>query len=215
MKTFYLSLSGAAVAMMLLSAGTTMAASPRHPNTGIAHPTYGSQQAKRQARPVYNEPVQSRRSFSYQPRVDVGFKAGGHVKIVGDGVKLMRGHDTLATLNNGQEVSILKVQGNWLGTSIEIGGETKAGWVAARNVVGITDSHEPPPKPARVGNEPQTQATTPCHQTTYRSTNRYTGSVNSYWKDPYGLRAYDPTIPLVRAGEWDPNIHVWDPWASR
>ena len=91
--------------------------------------------------------MQFQRSFSYQPTVEVGFKAGERAKIAGDGVKLMRGHDVIATLNKGEEITVLKVQGGWLGTSIESHGETRSGWVAASNVVGVTALRAPVPQP--------------------------------------------------------------------
>jgi hypothetical protein len=155
MRIRYLRTAGAAIGLtLLLTAQSSMAASPGYPNIGIAHPTYASQQAKRQAASsyraasrIYSQPVQSRRSFSYQPVVVDAFKAGEQVKIAGDGVKLMRGHDTIATLNQGQEITVLKVQGRWLGTSIEIGGETKSGWVAVGSVIGVCGSPAPVPKP--------------------------------------------------------------------
>lgn len=167
MRIRYLSLAGAAIGFaMLLTAEPSVAASRGYPNTGIAHPTYASQQAKRQAASsyrrttrVYSEPVLSRRSFSYQPIVADAFKPGERVKIARDGVKLMRGHETIATLSKGQEITVLKVQGRWLGASTETGGETKAGWVASDNVAGVGDSPAST-KPDKDGNQ---QTTAPCH----------------------------------------------------
>ena len=155
MRICYLSRAGAAVGLaLLLTAELSMAASPGYPNIGISHPTYASHQVQRQAPSsyraasrIYSEPMQSRRSFSYQPTVVDAFKAGEHVKIAADGVKLMRGHDVIATLNKGQVISVLKVSDRWLGTSIETGGETKSGWVAAGNVVGVADPPAAGPKP--------------------------------------------------------------------
>lgn len=147
MKIRYLSLVSTAIGFaLLLTAESSVAASGGYPNTGIAHPTYASQQARRRAASSYRTgtridriPVESRRSFSYQPVVVHAFKAGEQVKIASDGVKLMRGRDTIATLQKGQQINILEVEGQWLGTSIETGGETKAGWVANKNVIGIAD----------------------------------------------------------------------------
>jgi hypothetical protein len=79
--------------------------------------------------------------------MEVAFTAGERAKIAVEGVKLMRGHKTIVTLDRGQEIIILQVQDRWLGTSIEIRGETKLGWVAAGNVVAVADSPAPVSKP--------------------------------------------------------------------
>lgn len=159
--------------------------------------------------------------YSYLLVSHVSFGAGDHVTIAHAGTKLMRGHDVLATLNEGQEVSVLEVQGQWIGTSVEIDGQVKSGWVATRNVVSI----EKAPAPASETGDSATSkgSTTPCQQTTYRpivasdgsACSEQVGSLNSSWRDPFGLREYNPTITLVPAHEWDPNIHEWKPWQLR
>ncbi len=162
--------------------------------------------------------VESRRSSSYQPVSNVSFKAGDQVTIARAGAKLMRGHDVLATLRKGQEVTVLKAQGQWIGASVEIDGKAKTGWLATRNVVGNEKTSAPAPKFVDDRAESQESTTTPCRREVYRpitANSESAGGLNSYWRDPFGLREYDPTIPLVLAHEWDPNIHEWKPWQIR
>jgi hypothetical protein len=153
MKALVISLTGAIVVVGLGVHTPALAGPPRSPYGGIMHPTYSSMRQRQEQRGspyryriFANQPaVESRRSFSYQPVPEVSFKAGQRVAVAGDGVKLMRGRDAIATLDKGQEVTILKVQGQWLGTSVTVDGQTKSGWVAVRNVHRLNETQSPKP----------------------------------------------------------------------
>ncbi|MBN2024584.1 MAG: hypothetical protein JW809_17525 [Pirellulales bacterium] len=35
-----------------------------------------------------------------------------------------------------------------------------------------------------------------------------------YHRDPFGLRQFDRTVPLLPTYEFEPNIHDWRPWLA-
>lgn len=223
MKTLLTVLSGAIAVVGLGVSAPAMAAPPQSPYGGIMHRTYSSlrQEQQQGARYRYQgfvnqAPVESRRSFSYQPAPEVPFKAGERVSVASDGAKLMRSRDVIATLHKGLEVTILKVQGQWLGTSVAVDGHTKSGWVAARDVTPVKDSPAPAPQPENTPATEPKQPMPPCQPTAYAPTAagqaapvvRQADRRGAYWRDPYGLREYDPLVPLVPSHEIDPNFLI-------
>lgn len=88
----------------------------------------------------------SYRGYDYQPRVDSrqgqantalsdqSFKAGDRVVVATDSAPLMIGTRSLGAVPKGTEFAVLKVQGPWVGASVQIDGQTKSGWVPARTV---------------------------------------------------------------------------------
>ena len=48
--------------------------------------------------------------------------------------RLMLGQQTVATVARGQELPVLKVEGNWIGTKVEVAGKSVAGWIWLRQV---------------------------------------------------------------------------------
>jgi hypothetical protein len=223
MKTLLNLLAGTVAVVGFGLAAPAMGGPPQSPYGGIMHRTYSSlrqeqEQASRYRYQVFaNQPAaESRRSFSYQPTPEVPFKAGDRVTVTSDGANLMRSRDVIAPLRKGQELTILKVQGQWLGTSVTIDGRTKSGWIAARDVSGVKASPAPAPKSSDNSADAPQQPTPPCRPTAYAPT--ATGQTcqadnrGAYLRDPYGLRAYDPSVPLVASHEIDPNFsHEIDP----
>jgi len=151
MYASFAKLGAVAITVAVLAVSeASLAGPPRSPYSGVWKPTYaGSRERQHQASDYRarsfrcEAPVQSRRSFSYQPAAGVSFKAGDRVTIASAGVKLRQGRDVIATLPKGQEIRILKVQGQWLGTSIEVDGLKKSGWVLASNTAPIEQSPRP------------------------------------------------------------------------
>jgi hypothetical protein len=198
---------------LLVAIETACAGPPRSPYGGISKPTYAGSQERRRQRQAsdyrtrslrYGAPMQSRCGFSYQPVPDVSIKAGDRVTIASAGVKLMRGRDEIATLSKGQEVKVQKVQGRWLGTSIEVDEVEKSGWVLSSDVVPVAqtpmpnieavgaDSGEQPPEASCRGFSYQatprlyTARSCPSQRTTGRS-HSYRGTT-TLGSDDYGSR---------------------------
>ncbi|HVA46878.1 MAG TPA: hypothetical protein VNH11_10975 [Pirellulales bacterium] len=51
-----------------------------------------------------------------------------------EGTPLMRGWHTLAALSQGQRLKVLKMEGNWVGTSATVNGRRISGWAWNRQV---------------------------------------------------------------------------------
>jgi hypothetical protein len=148
MHTFFTKLGAVAIIVAVLGVNeAALAEHTRSPYSGIWKPTYaGSQERQHRTSGHHSRdfrlevPVKSRRGFSCQPAFNVSFTVKDRVTIADSSVKLMRGSDVIATLPKGQEVRILKVQGPWLGTSIEVDGVKKSGWVLASNAAPTAQS---------------------------------------------------------------------------
>lgn len=61
------------------------------------------------------------------------FRAGDQFVVAQQGTPLKRGTNVLARLSQGQELTVIKTQGDWLGASTVVNGETVAGWVHQRH----------------------------------------------------------------------------------
>ncbi len=81
--------------------------------------------------------VQNRSRTAHQQVLHDGCSSEDLVRIDVDGTKLMRGHKVLATLREGQELKVLKVQGPWLGTSVVVDGQKLSGWVPLRQITPV------------------------------------------------------------------------------
>lgn len=68
------------------------------------------------------------------------FRAGDEVLVSNRGASLMLGKNTLATLPQGQRLRVVRTQGEWLGTSAVVNGQTLAGWVYRGRVAPTTQA---------------------------------------------------------------------------
>ncbi len=59
------------------------------------------------------------------------FKPNDEFIVASRSTPLMRGHSTLATLNQGQRLRVLQVEGPWVGTAVTQNGSKVGGWVWA------------------------------------------------------------------------------------
>ncbi len=72
--------------------------------------------------------VESRRAFSFEPAPT--FKAGDMAVVAKAMSQLKVGNRLLANVPQGTRFTVLAVQGNWIGASIEQNGRQVSGWVA-------------------------------------------------------------------------------------
>lgn len=75
--------------------------------------------------------AESYRSFAYEP---LGIRAGDTVAVRGEGIKMMKGSEVIATLPQGVEFKVTRVINGWLGAVVEIDGEPFNGWIWHGNV---------------------------------------------------------------------------------
>ena len=57
------------------------------------------------------------------------FRAGETFIVAQQGTALMRGNEKLTTLSQGQRLSVLATEGDWIGTSVVVNGRTVGGWI--------------------------------------------------------------------------------------
>jgi hypothetical protein len=62
------------------------------------------------------------------------FRQGDQFVVAQSGTPLMRGTQTLATLSQGQRFNVLRTEGEWVGTSAMVSGNTVSGWVHQRQI---------------------------------------------------------------------------------
>jgi hypothetical protein len=62
------------------------------------------------------------------------FRSGDQMVVAQQGAPLKRGSETLATLSQGQKLKVLETDGDWVGTSAVVNGQTVSGWVYRRQV---------------------------------------------------------------------------------
>lgn len=62
------------------------------------------------------------------------FNPGDEFIVARQGAPLMRGSNTLATLPQGERFKVLRTEGDWVGTSAALNGETIYGWVHKQQV---------------------------------------------------------------------------------
>ena len=63
------------------------------------------------------------------------FHQGDQVVVKQSGTPLKRGTQTLATLSQGQRMNVLRTEGEWVGTTAVVNGETVGGWIQDRKSV--------------------------------------------------------------------------------
>jgi len=168
--------------------------------------------------------VQSRSTASQQSDPEVSFLVGDRVKIVKDKASLMRGSEVLATLTQGEDIIVVEVQEQWIGTSVKVDGQDKLGWILASKVVGVTDEVAPTRKPTKAVSESQQKSVIELQQTSYYrvakpqgrdcSPRYFGGSSSSHEGDVFGLREFNPYNIVAPRYETDPNIHDWRPWLA-
>lgn len=79
--------------------------------------------------------VAARQAFSYEPAAPAAFKVGDTI-VAPAAVPLKVGDKVVATVPQGQRITVSNVEGPWVGTSIEQNGQTIGGWVLARELAG-------------------------------------------------------------------------------
>lgn len=87
------------------------------------------------------------------------FRTGDQFVVAQEGTPLKRGTNVLARFSQGQKLTVIKTEGDWLGASAVVNGETLAGWVhqrhavtpaqyAARRTTRRSYSYQPPSQPS-------------------------------------------------------------------
>jgi homogentisate 1,2-dioxygenase len=71
--------------------------------------------------------AQTRQSYSYEPALVL--KAGDRAVLAKAG-ELRVGTSVLASLPQGTRITVVAVQGNWIGTNVEQNGQKLSGWIA-------------------------------------------------------------------------------------
>lgn len=61
------------------------------------------------------------------------FKPGDQI-VCTSATRLLRGRSTLATVNEGQALRVLKVEGPWVGTAVSVNGRTIGGWISSKQL---------------------------------------------------------------------------------
>jgi hypothetical protein len=59
---------------------------------------------------------------------------GDTVVVIADGVKLRLGREVVATLEKGKKFRVNRIDGKWVGSLIDVGGEKRGGWVKLSDV---------------------------------------------------------------------------------
>lgn len=74
-------------------------------------------------------------AFARQAAVQAAnpFKPGDQI-VAASTAMLMRGNSVLATVNVGQELRALKVEGPWVGTTVTVNGKTIGGWIWSKQL---------------------------------------------------------------------------------
>lgn len=71
---------------------------------------------------------------AYSSFADNPFHSGDEFVVAQQRAPLMRGSEALATLSQGQRYHVLRTEGDWLGTTAVLNGQTITGWVHSRQV---------------------------------------------------------------------------------
>lgn len=77
------------------------------------------------------ETDESYRSFAFEP-LNVG--QGDKVVVSTNTARLMRGQRVVGTANQGEQLTVLRIQGPWIGTSIDTEQGSVGGWVWYKDV---------------------------------------------------------------------------------
>ncbi len=78
-------------------------------------------------RTMAQSPVVERRAYSFEPAP--AFKTGDAVVVAKTTSELKVGNQVLATLPKGTRISVLAVQGGWIGAKVEQNGQKVSGWL--------------------------------------------------------------------------------------
>lgn len=130
-------------------------------------------------------------------------KPGDHVRIATAGAALVRGSQTLGTLEPGQGAVVAELREPWVGVYVQSGDESQSGWIRLSDLIPASA-----PRQAACPASPvaYTVAYPPPVQSTTAATAVAAGVVASRpARDPFLIGRYERF-------ENDPNMHVWEPW---
>lgn len=88
-------------------------------------------------------PIAARQAFSYEPAAPTAFKLGDTI-VAPSNVPLKVGDQVVATVPQGQRITVSSVEGPWIGTSIEQNGRTIGGWALASELAGTSPPYSAP-----------------------------------------------------------------------
>jgi hypothetical protein len=97
----------------------------RSDGSGAGQTDFGSAPRPESSQPAPQASTPTRR-FSFEP---MAVEPGDTIVVVSDRAKLMVGDRVVATLERGQELTVSKVEGGWIGAWIELEGTKRGGWV--------------------------------------------------------------------------------------
>jgi hypothetical protein len=86
--------------------------------------------------------VESRRAYSYEPAAPA-FKVGDTIVVTPAIVPMKIGDRVVATVPQGQRITVSSVEGPWIGTNIEQNGKNVGGWILANDLATGTGSPSP------------------------------------------------------------------------
>ena len=69
-----------------------------------------------------------------------GVQPGERVVVTSPQARLMRGQQTVAMASRGQELVVLKVDGSWIGTQLDVNGKSVGGWIWSRAIAPLSGS---------------------------------------------------------------------------
>jgi hypothetical protein len=109
----------------------------------------------------------------------------GDLLSVAQRTNLMSGERVVGAVPKGQQIIVVEVRDNWVGTAVLLNKQTKMGWIKAKDLVGV-------------GAPVAAQAASACD------------SLCSCC-----VELDDFLIGRIYRHEVDPNMHVWEPWRYR
>jgi hypothetical protein len=77
-----------------------------------------------------------------EPLAEASFHNGDKAVVSVEYAKLMIGDRTIATITRGQQLTVLKVEGPWVGALVQTGGQEKKGWVQRTQLATLADKTE-------------------------------------------------------------------------
>jgi hypothetical protein len=81
--------------------------------------------------------VAARQAFSYEPTPSPLLKSGDAVVVAAENASLMVGDRAVAAVPKGQRLTVSAVEGPWVGTSIQTGGQEIGGWLRINEVAPV------------------------------------------------------------------------------
>ncbi|MBI1903259.1 MAG: hypothetical protein HYS13_19330 [Planctomycetia bacterium] len=152
---------GVWLAAMVLAAGMSLAqdakkadANPAQENKAAADDKQPAQADEKKANdkkpeaPKADDPAKPKEEPKPAPLPDV--KKGDVVIVVPETADLQRGADIVAKATKDQELEVLKVSGNWVGTAVTVEGKKVGGWIHKKYIKvkpvedGPIEAPEPP-----------------------------------------------------------------------